>query len=339
MLPNWGFTTSAIPMVLKAADDAAISSSDYMDLSVNSTRRRCTRPLVDGQGYEYAAPGARIARFTTNSKTINAQIRFTNLITRVTTYNGTGAILADGVKVGTYTCAYGGGLVSATVTFTTATNRVIEFICPHGASVDFEGVYVVQGATFTAAPAAPTDKVLIVADSIFHGYNASEVAETSAFKLRQLRGVQVLNCGYGGASAGSFTATSVAAGTGAGKVWYALGYNNFYPGVSLSATKANIKTGLALIRTALPSARIYVQSMIATGSTASTYGRTPGDREPSDYRTTCQAAFTEWGDANSVFVDGLTILPTASGLSGDLIHPADSGMTTIATNVNVALNG
>lgn len=44
------------------ASDARLVASDYQTLSQTAVRIRMTRSIVDGQGYEYCSPGARVKR-------------------------------------------------------------------------------------------------------------------------------------------------------------------------------------------------------------------------------------------------------------------------------------
>lgn len=79
-------------------DNAAISYSDYCAVNVNSSRATFTRPISDGQGFEYTNPCARV-RFKTNASYMAFHLRYTNLVTRYDTYNGYGVVLANGAPV------------------------------------------------------------------------------------------------------------------------------------------------------------------------------------------------------------------------------------------------
>ena len=235
-------------------------------------------------------------------------------------------MLADGVEVATFTnpsTNTASATVETLVTFGSVATRKIEIIWPYGDGMELVNVKVVSGSTVTIASARPTNKLLLLGDSITHGFYASKVTASWAYLLCGLKSVQMISEGYGSLRTVGSYGTSSATGSGAYAVTVALGYNDFGAQIALATFQTAYQLILTNIRAALPSAKIYVITPIYSTSTNTI--------PLSDYRTYIGNAVTAVGDVNTVLIDSLTLMTNNSNRLADGIHPNDTGSAEIAT--------
>ena len=283
------------------------------------------RSITEAYNFKYCSPGTRVG-FNTNSLSVKINVFYNFLVTPSAARNYVGVVLADGVEVATFTnpsTNTASATVETLVTFGSVATRKIEIIWPYGDGMELVNVKVVSGSTVTIASARPTNKLLLLGDSITHGFYASKVTASWAYLLCGLKSVQMISEGYGSLRTVGSYGTSSATGSGAYAVTVALGYNDFGAQIALATFQTAYQLILTNIRAALPSAKIYVITPIYSTSTNTI--------PLSDYRTYIGNAVTAVGDVNTVLIDGLTLMTNNSNRLADGIHPNDTGSAEIAT--------
>ena len=320
-----------IPAINTAYDtilpaDPRLLVSDYRTIVERSPQKLSfIRSITEVNNFKYCSPGSRVG-FNTNSLSVKVNVFYNYLVTRMDARNYVGVILADGVEVATFTnpsTNTASATVETLVTFGSVATRKIEIIWPYGDGMELVNIKVVSGSTVTIASARPTNKLLLLGDSITHGFSASKVTASWAYLLCGLKSVQMISEGYGSLTTVGSYGTSAATGSGAYAVTVALGYNDFGAQTALATFQAAYQLLLTNIRAALPSAKIYVITPIYSTSTNTI--------PLSSYRTYIGDAVTAVGDGNTVLIDGLTLMTNNSNRLSDGIHPNDTGSAEIAT--------
>ena len=319
-----------IPAINTAYDtilpaDPRLLVSDYRTIVERSPQKLSfIRSITEANNYKYCSPGTRVG-FNTNSLSVKINVFYNFLVTPLAARNYVGVVLADGVEVATFTnpsTNTASATVETLVTFGSVATRKIEIIWPYGDGMELVNVKVVSGSTVTIASARPTNKLLLLGDSITHGFYASKVTASWAYLLCGLKSVQMISEGYGSLRTVGSYGTSSATGSGAYAVTVALGYNDFGAQTALATFQTAYQLILTNIRAALPSAKIYVITPI--------YSTTTNTIPLSDYRTYIGNAVTAVGDGNTVLIDGLTLMTNNSNRLLDGIHPNDTGSAEIA---------
>lgn len=318
-----GSSVSAIQNTqLFTPDNAAISYSDYCAISVSALRARFTRPTVDGQGFETCSPGARV-RFKTNSLYVRLRLRYTNLVTRLDTYNAVGAVLVDGSPQYDFDRTQGSATsYQVSVSFGTVATRTIELVLPYCASVDFEGVDLLVGSTISAAAARPTTRFVAMGDSITHGFDATKVRTAWSYMLALAKTWQYINHGYGGrrvtpADGDTLRTLNPTVAT------YLIGYNDFAGQVPLDAFKFEYISFLTNFRASGSTAKLYCLTPV--------YSPNTGTLTLENYRQQIRDALTAVGNVKNVLVEGTTLFTNSSDRLVDTIHPNDTGCAEMAT--------
>jgi len=339
-------SASAIAGTLVRPDDTRLLYSDLAGTwSIDGFKGRPTRPLVDGQGYENAAPGARVtfsvqaafaARLTVN-------LRYSGLITRTDTYSDTGSVIVNGTATN-FSCpvAKVGGQVGPTanteVTVSIAAGAsTVTVMWPYCASLDFAGVILPSGVTMQVAPTRPSKKFVGFGDSRMHGFNVTRALSSFLSLASTTKSAQALNFGYGSRLIIAADATT-AGGYGADAAIYLAGYNNFSPGgANLTTIQAAYASVISNYRAAVTSAGKPTSKLIMlsdlwsnndVGQGGSLAGNSPTLQQ---FRDTLAAAVTAAADANCVFLSGNTGgMPTGTGSFPDGVHPNDAAASTIA---------
>ncbi len=328
-----------------APNNAAFSVSDLAGTaSVTSSRIRLTRSTSDADGFQHAAPGARV-RFSVTLASpgiVEIDLQYTGLITRVDTYEPDGAVLVDGVIRATYTGPpkapsdphpTGPAIVSVAVL---AGAHDIEVVFPYCASVDFEGVSIPTGATIGTATPRPTKRGVFFGDSITHSFNADNAYTAWPYMTAAIESAQMLNHGYGGRQLVPADGTTCG-GYGADFGVYLIGYNNFAPGGgSLATFEADYETLIANFRAASttagkPTAPLYVITPIWSVNDVGEGGPLVGNSPTlEDFRQAIRDAVADAGDAYVTLIEGRGAgMP--SGLSEiiDGVHPGYAGAVKI----------
>lgn len=312
-----GFSTPISSTIL-LPNDTRGSVSDYSTIAERSEERlRFVRPIVDA--YQYCSPGSRW-RMQTDATQITITAASNNLVTRYDARNYISTVLVNGVVDSTFTTA--SGPVSHVVNLVGATSRLIEIIWPYGDGMDLLQVEVNSGATFGTPAARPSGIYAACGDSITQGFTTTKTTDSWAYKLAGLKGRRLLNLANGGAQAVATHANALT-GTGADRVTYLIGYNNFDAQTPLATFQAAVEGWINNAESALPDAKIYVISPIYSPNTDTI--------TLADYRTSVSAAVTAAGGANVTYVNGLSIMTNDVSRLVDNIHPNDTGAGEIAT--------
>lgn len=335
--------------VAASPNNPAIAYSDYAaTVPATPLAARFLRPIVDGQGFEHAAPGARGRVAVTMAATgqVIVNLRYTGLVTRVDAYNDVGSIYVNGVYRGDFVCPVAKGPsdphpvadVAVSVILTSGIS-VVEWVLPYCASVDFTGLQVPATASIATPSARPSKRFVVFGDSRAHGFSVSRQIESWTHKMGVLNGAQILNLGYGGRQIDRADAT-IAGGYGAAGAVYLAGYNNFYPnGASLSAMQAEYQAVITNYRTAVTAAGFSTSKLVMLSDLdapnaygAGIYaGNSPTLQQ---FRDTLAAAVTAVADPYCTFLSGNTGgMPTGIGSFPDGVHPNDAASTTIAALV------
>lgn len=311
----------ATPPVQYTPDNASFNFSDYCAVSVTSARARFTRPIVDGQGLETVNPAAR-ARFVTNAASLVVHLQYTDE-SLIGADNGTGLILANGSVVQSFTRGPGdAGPLNVLVPLGSVSSRTIEVLMPYGASVEFLGVSLPSGSTFSAPSARPATRYVAGGDSITQGFFASGIAAQWAHKLAVAKSYQLINAGYGGRVCVASDGTALANLTPT-VASYLIGYNDFAAQIPLATFKANFTAFVNAFRAVNATAKLYCITPI--------YTTTVLPLTIAQYRTQISDALTTLGNALNVLVDGLTLMTNNADRLSDGIHPNDTGAAEIAT--------
>ena len=323
------FGSSSIPVmtVALAPNNASISQSDYCAIATkDATKVRLVRPIVDGQGFETCNPGARIARFVTNSQTLTIKLAYTGLVTRVDTYNGIGWILVNGAKYQSFTYAKDIGhsnAVNVLVSFPSATYRTIEVLLPYCASVDFTGLEIESTATITPAASRPSTRLLAMGDSITHGFYSTDESTSWPYLLGVDKGWEVVNTGYGSRRCYPSDATNMA-GLNPSVASYLIGYNDFGGQVPLASFKSDYIAFVNNFRALYPTVKLYCITPLWTATVLAI--------PVESYRQQIRDALTTLANPLNVLVEGITLTTGGAGsFNADGIHPNDTGAAEIAS--------
>lgn len=326
---------SGIASTTYLPNDANISQSDYCAIATkNTTKVSLIRPIVDGQDYEFYNPGARIARFRTDSSYMGIRLNYTELYTRTDTYNATGWILVDGVEFQSFSqvIAPVSGVTTSQLIEVVAGKqwKTIEVIMPHGISVDFVGVDLEAGCSIAPAESRTgLPRYVAIGDSITHGYTASSVIKTWPYLLAKMKNWQLINVGYGGRP------LVIADGTVLGNqnpdvASYLIGYNNFVVQTALATFKSNYITFINNFRAVKPLVKLYCITPTWTANT--------NTLTPEMYRQQIRDALTTLANPLNILVEGLTLATNnVSSFTPDP-HPNDVGSLEVATALSALVS-
>jgi lysophospholipase L1-like esterase len=302
--------------------------SDYTTISEqSSTKLSFLRSITEGNNYKYCSPGSRVG-ISTNAKAVKFTVFFNGFVTRLDAKNSVGLLYVDDVLVQTFTNPNLASLTTSTVEvekiYSTTATRKFELIWPYGDGVDLLSVDVSVDATVIQAPSArPTTKLQFLGDSITHGFTVTNISTAWTFLTANAKNYQLINSGYGSLWAvGSYGSTVVACDA----IVVVLGVNNYLSQQALATFKAEYKLMIENIRTTLPAAKIYAVTPFYISAAPLTIPL-------SDYRAQETDALAEIADANTVVINGLTLMTNSSSRLQDGIHPNDTGAAEIATNL------
>ncbi len=322
-----------------APNHANLTVSDYSTISIqDATRLRFSRPITDGNGFQNAAPAAR-ASFVTTSTRLILTVEYNGLVTRsenaanVRDLFSVGSVTSNGTEIGTFrwpNLMTDVGVVQAVFALPSG-SKTVSIVWPYWIGMDLLQIGLDKGSTFTAAT-RPTTKLALCGDSITQGATVSKITAGWGYQLAQLKNWQVINYANGGAVANAAHATTALTGSGASRVFYMIGYNNFVAQTATATFQAAVEGWITNARAALPSAAIYVASPI--------YSPNTNTITLAQYRTAVQNAETAVGDANTFYIDGLAMMTNNNnrlyeGASG--VHPNDLGAGEIATYLSTAI--
>ena len=312
-------------------NSASFTVSDYASIAEQSASTlRFLRPITDGYQFENASPGSRVS-FTTTATSVRVSMFHNTLVlynADISTTFSVGAILVDGVELKTFNWSNGwdaAGIV--TIEFSlSAGSKTVTIVWPYWTGFELRKIEVNTGATMTTV-SRPANKIAVCGDSISQGSTASKVTTSWPYLLAIAENKQLVNIANGGATAVASQGSALS-GLGCNVVTYMIGYNNFVAQTPLVTFQTAVQGWITNARAALPSAAIYVISPI--------YSPNTNTITLAQYRSAVQAAELATGDANTFYVDGLSIMTNNinrlyEGAAG--IHPNDLGSSEIATNL------
>jgi len=310
-----------------APNSSAIQISDFWGTAEQTADTiKFTRPIIEANNFRHQAPGARIS-FVTNSTSIKPRLYWNGLAPRADTWRPIITILVNGTEHATYTTSASPSSVlleEPTIALPDGT-KTVTLVMPYGGALEVRGFTLSTDAVASPPEARPTKRIAVDGDSISHGFFVTKPNLSWAYKLAEAENAQLLNLANGSMRAVADNATVGLTGSGADIVTYMIGYNNFAAQTDVSFFQSAVEGYITNARTALPSAHIYVISPI--------YSPNTNTIPLSSYRSAVESAETAVGDANTTFVDGLTLMTNSADRLTDGVHPNDLGSSEIASNL------
>lgn len=319
----------------------------YYDLAgswtTDATKARPIRPIVDGQGYEFCAPGATAAITITAAAptTIIVNVQYTGLVTRDDPYNDVGSISINNLVVLDFRCPIprvSDHPVSAKqiVVPVSAGISTVRVIWPYNASLDLVNFGLPEGVTLGPAPAVQAKKIAWFGDSRVHMMFVSKTTESFAYQTSAAKSAQILNLGYGGRQIEPGDAT-IAGSYGAEAAVCLVGFNTFYPnGADIAVVQNDYETIVTNYRAAAtavgkPASKLIMVSDLWSTSDAGGGGFYDGNSPTlQQFRDACAAAVTAIADPHCTYLAGNTGgMPTGVAKFPDGIHPNDSAADDI----------
>jgi autotransporter-associated beta strand protein len=325
-----------------APADPRIAYSDYVRKSIVAapfdaavTLARFDRLLpIAGKGYEWDNPGTR-ARFRTDATNAQALLYFNALHVSTSARNSRGFYRIDGQTNAAWTFQ-----TVSTTTVRTQEQVVVslavpggagyhdyEVVLPYGDSVDFQGLQVNAGAQFQTPASRPAMRYIAYGDSITHGFTASDVGKSYAYRVAEMKEWQLVNMGYGGRATTAADGTTVGA-QGADVITVLIGVNDWQGGVPLATTSNRLDGFLTNLRLQQPAVPVYLLTPLwvdASWDPAS-------DSAPLEsYRQVVRDVAAARNDLNLTVVEGPDLIDHDTAYFDPvLVHPNDAGFAMMA---------
>lgn len=339
-LPNFYFGSTArttqAPTVRVPPNHPAITVSDHFIVSQTAERLRFTRAHVDGQGFNFAAPNARV-RFRTSSDLVLLHLEQTGLITREDTYEGVGTVWADGVVIGTFDAPRPAQAFEAAFYFSTSVSRQIEVEWPLCAAVDLRGVTVREAGVWGVSTPRTGKRYVAFGDSITHGIPFVTRPDLNwPARVAARRGWRLYNDGWGGRQCDPNHATQ-GASVGPEVATYLIGFNEFYPQTPLATFRARYNGFLANFRAAAPSCPLLCITPLWTPYAPGEGPVVAGSNAMEAYRQVIRDAVTAFGDPLTKLAEGEAMATNNLSHFPDGIHPTDAACAQIDAAVHAAL--
>ncbi len=328
-----------------AADDPRIAYSDYVRKSVvaapfdaSVALARFDRLLpVAGKGYEWDNPGARV-RFRTDATNAQAVLYYNELHVSTSARNSLGLYRVDGQTNALWSFQTAAVATVRTQEHVTVTLAVppgggfhdYELVLPYGDAVDFQGLQVNLDAQFQTPAARPATRYLAYGDSVTHGFTASDVGRSYAYRVAELRNWQLVNMGYGGRAATASDGATVGA-QGAHVISVLIGVNDWQGGTSLATYSNRLDGFLANLRVQQPTAPVYLLTPLWVDPAWDP----AGDVEPLEaYRQVVRDVAAARGDPNLAVIEGPALIdPDTALFDAVRVHPNDAGFAQMAARL------
>jgi lysophospholipase L1-like esterase len=296
----------------------AFSYTDHVGVSVDTTRARFQRPLSFAN-LQHAAPGARI-RFRSEAPSLTVRMGFNGLL--VTTHSDMVSIIVDGVATDYPTTGFPASF-NKTLTFAKPAMRNVEIIMPYYADgLDFFGVTQHPAYRLEACLPRPTEKLLVIGDSISEGAHATAACYSWSYLLAKKLKMQIANMGYGGSRVIDHGSASYVSAINPDLIVVLLGLNDAVDGTA----EATFKTRYT-----------NVINGCLSGSTAPIYAVTPiwtnAAGSIATYRTWIAQAVAAIGNYRVTVIDGLALCTNSIDHVPDGKHPNSSAHEVIADNL------
>jgi hypothetical protein len=329
-----GLTGAGIVYDLYPPNTAALTVSDYEAIQQQTAQTlEFRRSIVENNRMAYASPGSRVS-FQTDANDLRLQLYWNaeiyNVITLLATFNGVGSVLSDGVEIGTFDWSQPlvAGYSFPSYKLPTG-SKTVTIVWPYSAGLQLQGIELSKGSSISSAT-RPSNKIGICGDSISQGFDSTKITTTWAYLVGGLQNRQVVNLANAGAPADASHANALI-GTGCDRVTYLIGYNDFAAQTAIATFQSRVEGWITNARAALPTAEIYVISTI--------YSPNTNTLTLAQYRSAVQAAELAAGDANTFYVDGLTLMTNSTTRLSGTIHPNDLGASEIAANLDAIISG
>lgn len=174
----------------------------------------------------------------------------------------------------------------------------------------------------------PTDTALFYGSSITNGATASKTADTFAYRIAESLNMDYYNLGMSGSCmCESEVANYIASLKGLSFISLEMGAN--MQGLSVSDFKARVKAFIKTVAAAHSDIPIFCVDMIYNYDDKAGGG---SDKKTTQMRTAVKEAVDELGLSNTVYVNGLTLMNSADGLSSDSVHPNQTGIDEVYNN-------
>ena len=327
--------SSAAPIALPA-DHAAIRFSDYVEKEVTADGAVRFHRILDvpGRGYRWDNPGARV-RFRTDARAITVHLHYSDKHTSPSARAPVGIFLIDGRSDPAWTFT----------TRTTTTLRPVEdhalelpvpaaggfhdyaLVLPYGDSVDFRGLTVDDTAKFAEPAERPALRYVAYGDSVTHGFTASHIGHTYAYRLAETRGWQLVNLGLGGRSARAAEG-DVVGRLGGDIVTVLIGVNDWQGGTAPAAYREAMRGLLTRIRALQPGVPVYaITPLWVSERWKPTKARFPLE----DYRAVLRSLVAELHDPALHLIEGPSLVDgDERNFDQVLVHPNDAGFAQMS---------
>lgn len=310
--------------ILTVSDHAGIGEQ-------SSSGLRFLRPITEGNNYKHAAPGARVS-FVTNSDLVGFRVYWNALITRSDTFNSLCSVLVDGVETGTFSCPYAWNVTGESYHLFTvsASSKTVTLVWPLAAGMELKSVGVRPLSTMSPA-SRPETAIAVCGDSISQGLSISKTILSWAYLLSVAKGRQILNLANGSERAESANGSALSGlPVAPSAVTYLIGFNDFAANLATATFQSRVEGWITNARAALPSAHLYIISPLYSTKVAADYGHAT---ELSSYRAAVLAAEAAAGDANTTYVDGLSLITNSADRFVDGIHPNSTGASEMSASL------
>lgn len=324
-----------------AADDPQISYSDFIHLEMRNGAggkvARFDRILeMPGKGYRWDNPGARV-RFCTDAAQVTAKFTVSGLHVSTTARNAIGFCVVDGQWQRwpeVVPDARDGHPRDFELKFQAPAGgswHTYELVFPYGEAIDFRGLAVDGEAHFEAPASRPAFRYLAYGDSITHGFSASQVTASYAFRVAEQKHWQLLNLGLGGRSSNPADGALVGS-LKVDLISVMMGANDWQVGVSLDDYRRNMTAFFEAIRAAQPTVPIFaITSLWVHDSWQPAKQVAPLEK----YRQVLRDVVRAHADSNIHLVEGPTLIDhDLKYFDAAPIHPNDAGFAQMAERLN-----
>lgn len=327
------------------ADDPRLTIFGYAGLAERSALRlRPVRPVSDGQGYEWCAPGMRCAFYTT-ARSVRFDVTFNGTINgRVIRDDAfqtmLASVLVDGVHVDDIADSHHGPEAvdaSRTVALPAGLKRV-DLVWPYSEQMDLRAIAIGAGGGIGRVT-APSIRFVAGGDSITHGFTVPGVLDTWSFQVADSLGLELVNMGFGGRTAvGADGAKHGALGGRIGT--YCIGYNDWNNNVSLATFRAQILDYIAgwFAANTTPNADL----ILITAPYSVNTGQNSSGNRLQDFRATMTDAFSTYMAAHPAarlhLQNGLALFTNTADRLIDGIHPNKLGTREWSTNLSPVIS-
>ncbi|MGN0173565.1 MAG: SGNH/GDSL hydrolase family protein, partial [Acutalibacteraceae bacterium] len=174
----------------------------------------------------------------------------------------------------------------------------------------------------------PTQTALFYGSSITNGAAAEKTADTFAYRIAESLEMDYYNLGMSGSCmCEQEVANYIASLKELSFISLEMGAN--MQGLSVEEFKAKVKAFIQTVATAHSDIPVFCVDMIYNYDDKAGGG---SDKKTTQMRVAVEEAVSELGLSNTVYVNGLTLMNSADGLSSDSVHPNQTGIDEVYSN-------